>query len=177
MKILSVTTIAVVAVFAYVCHTVYVIYGVWNPATCPSNKGSRCLLPYKPTKENWNVSEQLHKVVCIIGLWGKQWGVWPVARTQEASKISQSIYRDIVAQKLRVGVLARNPTILIISWGIMRDGNHLNHIRVCSMHVCIKMHCIYIIRYLPYIIYAFLVFECVWLYHQSYVKNMDFISS
>lgn len=57
MKIFSLTTIAVVAVFAYVCHTVYVIYGVWNPSPCPSNKNNRCVLPYKPSNDGrWNVS-------------------------------------------------------------------------------------------------------------------------
>lgn len=59
MKLLSLTNIALVVVAAYIAHTCWTMYGLWNPTQCKSVDSPTCLLPYKPKNPKWEI-----KVYC-----------------------------------------------------------------------------------------------------------------
>lgn len=59
MNFFSLTTLALVLVSGYICNTVWVMYGLWNPTECHSTKDKMCLTPYGSESTKWNI-----KVYC-----------------------------------------------------------------------------------------------------------------
>ncbi|XP_039256694.1 lipid scramblase CLPTM1L-like [Styela clava] len=90
MKFLSLTTLALALVTAYICNTVWVMYTLWNPKECSSQNRGMCLTSYGSNKVKWNL-----KVYCTkkkkVSNYSKNDLVWELKDVDFQSKITESV--------------------------------------------------------------------------------------